>query len=167
MDAFTVKNLDLQGELNICRPFMYTSYSNLQTYTNFYQPMAHPLGANFYEMVGIIRFQPIKKLFLQVKGISYQIGYDTPNVENNVGQNIALSYNYARHADFGNFITQGMRTNVLLMDYSATYMLKQNVFIDAKATYRSATSQIAEMQMSKLWLTMAIRINIVPRNYDF
>ena len=49
-DAFTVKNLDLQGEMNMVRPYTYTHYDSTANYTHYNQPLAHPLGAGFAEV---------------------------------------------------------------------------------------------------------------------
>src|SRR5690606_37311912 len=72
----TVKNLDLQGEINIARPYTYARDS-VANYTHYNQPLAHPLGASFAEILGQIKYQPVKNLFLSVKGMYYQHGIDT------------------------------------------------------------------------------------------
>lgn len=47
INAFGLKNLDLQGEMNFVRPFTYSHFDSVSNYTHYNQPMAHPLGANF------------------------------------------------------------------------------------------------------------------------
>lgn len=164
IDVFGINNLDAQLELNVCRPFMYTSYSSLQTYTNYNQPMAHPLGANFYETIGVLRYQPAKRLNMQLKGIYYAIGYDT--VGGNVGQNIQLSYRSNSIGIYGNEITQGQLTKVLFIDYMASYMLKHNLFIDCGFTYRNCKSAINEYNAENLFLNLGVRVNMARREYD-
>ena len=46
-DAFGVRNLDLQAELNMVRPYTYSHYDSTSNYTHYNQPLAHPLGADF------------------------------------------------------------------------------------------------------------------------
>lgn len=164
IDVFGINNLDAQVELNVCRPFMYTSYSSLQTYTNYNQPMAHPLGANFYETIGVLRYQPAKKLNMQLKSIYYAIGYDT--LGGNVGQNIQLSYRSNSIGNYGNEITQGQLTKVLYIDYMASYMLKHNLFIDCGFTYRNCKSAINDYNAENLFLNLGIRVNMARREYD-
>lgn len=164
IDVFGINNLDAQVELNVCRPFMYTSYSSLQTYTNYNQPMAHPLGANFYETMGVIRYQPAKRLNMQLKGIYYAIGYDT--IGGNIGQNIALSYRSNSAGIYGNEIAQGQITKVLYIDYMASYMLKHNLFIDCGFTYRNCKSAINNYNSENLFFNVGVRLNMARREYD-
>ena len=63
IDAFTVPNLDLQTEFNLARPYTYsheaspTVTSGQTNYAHYSQPLAHPLGGNFMEGLGIVRYQ--------------------------------------------------------------------------------------------------------------
>ncbi|RYY00403.1 MAG: hypothetical protein EOO53_22035, partial [Gammaproteobacteria bacterium] len=52
IDAFGISNLDLQAEWNRVRPFTYSHDDSVANYTNYNQPLAHPLGANFNELIG-------------------------------------------------------------------------------------------------------------------
>lgn len=164
IDVFGIDNLDAQAEFNVCRPYMYTSFSALQTYTNYNQPIAHPLGANFYESVGVIRYQPINKLNLTLKGVYYTIGYDT--LGGNVGQNIQKSYRTTTTAVIGNEITQGKFTRVLFLDLMGSYMLKHNLFLDLGVTYRSCNSELPELVRNDAFLNIGIRLNMARREYD-
>lgn len=166
IDVFGINNLDAQAEVNICRPYMYTSYSALQTFTNYNQPLAHPLGANFKEYIGVLRYQPIKKLFIQAKAIYYNIGYDSLNSNENFGQNIALSYNGRTVNDYGNEIGQGRATRVLFTELNTSYMLKHNVFIDLGFTYRSCNSTIEKINKDDAFVTLGVRVNMARREYD-
>jgi hypothetical protein len=64
---FGINNLTLQLEYNHIAPSTYSSETRLQTYSNYNEPLAHPLGASLSEMVGILNYK-FKRLFLQVKG---------------------------------------------------------------------------------------------------
>ena len=164
IDVFGINNLDAQLELNVCRPFMYTSYSSLQTNTNYNQPLAHPLGANFYETLGVLRYQPAKRINMQLKGVYYAIGYDT--LGGNVGQNIGLSYRSNSVGIYGNEIAQGQITKVLFIDYMASYMLKHNLFFDCGFTYRYCRSAINDLNSENLFLNIGVRLNMARREYD-
>lgn len=165
IDAFTVKNLDLQGEVNLARPFMYTSFNAQQTFSNFRQPMAHPLGANFYEAVGIIRYQPLNRLFITAKLIVAKYGNDTNG--SNWGKDIRLSYNYKTSGDHGNFIGQGVETQLLFVELLATYMPKHNLFLDLRLGYRKTTSVLSIFESNSTYFSIGIRMNIAQRFYDF
>ncbi|MBD0378020.1 MAG: hypothetical protein ICV51_20625, partial [Flavisolibacter sp.] len=88
IDAFGIPNLDVQVETNRVRPFTYSHRDSVANYTHYNQPLAHPLGANFNEWIGIARYQPAPKWLLQVKGIYYKQGKDIGNVS--YGSNILL-----------------------------------------------------------------------------
>lgn len=50
-DAFGREGLTLRAEWNMVRPFMYTHSDTRQNYAHFGQPLAHPYGANFQEVL--------------------------------------------------------------------------------------------------------------------
>ena len=64
---YGIKNLTLQGEFNTVAPSTYEIKDNsYQNYDHYNQPLAHPLGNNFNEIVGIVNYK-YKRLFTQVK----------------------------------------------------------------------------------------------------
>ncbi|TXB63885.1 hypothetical protein FRY74_11555 [Vicingus serpentipes] len=64
---YAVKNLTLQAEYNTVSPSTYQVNSNtLQNYDHYNQALAHPLGTNFNEIVGIANYK-YKRLFTQAK----------------------------------------------------------------------------------------------------
>jgi hypothetical protein len=63
---FGINNLTLQAEYNKVEPYTYSSSTTLQNYSHFNEALAHPLGANFDELVGIVNYK-YKWLFLQIK----------------------------------------------------------------------------------------------------
>ena len=50
-DAFGVKGLQLRGEWNYIRPFIYTHSDTRQNYAHMGQPLAHPYGSNVQEVL--------------------------------------------------------------------------------------------------------------------
>jgi len=92
IDVFSVNNLDLQLEYNQARPYMYSSFNASNAYVNFNQNMAHPLGANFREIIGIIRFQPAEKLNIKAIAIISRYGNDTNN--SNWGKILEIATEY-------------------------------------------------------------------------
>ena len=88
IDAFGIKNLDLQLEHNRVRPFTYSHFDSVANYTHYNQPLAHPLMANFQEVIGIARYQPAPKWLIEAKAIFYQQGRDSS--AESYGSNIFL-----------------------------------------------------------------------------
>ena len=164
IDAFGVNNLDIQVESNIVRPYTYSHNTQFGSYTNYRQSFAHPLGANFKELVGIVRYQPIPKLNLIAKGIYAEVGRDTTNV--NWGSDL-LKSNATRQREFGNSIGQGIATKILYLDFTASYMLKHNLFIDFKLIRRDQDAPAISKRTNTTVTSLALRWNISQRLYDF
>jgi len=164
IDAFGVPNLDVQGELNAVRPYTYSHGSGYGNYSSYRQPLAHPLGANFKEVVGIMRYQPLPKLNLTGKLILSQIGRDTTGV--NWGSDI-LKDNISREDDYGNSIGQGIENNVMYASLTASWMLKHNLFIDATFILRESESAVPQFNTNATVTSVALRWNIAQRLYEF
>lgn len=163
-NAFTINNLDLQLEYNRVRPYTYAHEDLYRSYTHYEQPLAHPLGANFQEVVGIARFQPIGRLQLQAKVIGAQYGGDT--LSSNWGHNILLD-NRTKEQDYGNVLGQGVENNLLIADFIASYQLWHNMFIDLRYLHRSRQNDLLPEAEATNFTSIALRWNIRQRYYDF
>lgn len=86
IDFLGIKNLDLQLETNWIRPFTYSHFDTVANYTHYNQALAHPLMSNIKEYIGILKFQPAPKWYMQAKAIYWQSGVDT--ARKNFGNNI-------------------------------------------------------------------------------
>lgn len=164
IDAFRVPNLDLQFEANLVKPYTYSHDSQYSNYSNYNQALAHPLGANLLEGVAIVRYQPIPKLNLIAKSFYTKIGRDTTGV--NWGSDI-LKNNKTHQMDYGNKIGQGVKNTIAFVDFTASYMVKHNVFIDLKAVMRHSSSPVALYNNNTVITSVALRWNIPQRTYDF
>ena len=163
-DAFGVSNLDLQTETNIVRPYTYSHNTPYGSYSSYLQPIAHPLGASFKEFIGIVRYQPIPKLNLTGKVIMMQVGRDTVSV--NWGSDI-LKDNSSREKDFGNSITQGVKNDILLATFTASWQLRHNLFMDASVVIRKSESPLPLYNTNTSIASLALRWNIPQRLYEF
>ena len=52
-----ISNLSAQTEFNLVRPYTYAHHNPQQNYAHYNQPLAHPLGANFSELLFISRYK--------------------------------------------------------------------------------------------------------------
>lgn len=163
INAFGIQNLDLQAEHNYVRPFVYADKNSLTAYTNYNQPLAHPQGANFYEFIGIARFQPVPKLTLTAKTFYTTFGKD--GIGQNFGGDILKSYT-TRTNDYYNSVAQGIRSNILFFSLTASYMLKHNLFIDLRATMRNEKTA-GNLSNNANYITLGFRYNIAQRSYEF
>ncbi|MDH5366398.1 MAG: hypothetical protein OEW67_05380 [Cyclobacteriaceae bacterium] len=164
VNAFGVPNLDIQGEYNLVRPYTYSHSTIYNNYVHYRQPLAHPNGANFKEVVGILRYQPIPKLTVVAKGIYNIYGADSTGV--NWGGDVLKDYN-TREQEFKNDIGQGISNTLMLFDFTLTYQFKHNLFIDLKQVIRNNESEIDIQDQNTSYTSLALRLNISKRLHDF
>jgi hypothetical protein len=164
VDAFGISNLDLQGEVNVVRPFTYSHHTVYGSYSNYRQPLAHPLGANFKEITGILRYQPLPRLNLTGKISMIQTGIDSTGV--NWGGNI-LKLNPSRTQEFNNKVGQGINNDILFATFTASWQLKHNLFIDGSVIIRKSTTDIPVFNSNSTITSLGLRLNIPQRLYEF
>ncbi len=165
MDLFGVQNLDIQGEFNYVRPFTYTHYRVDQNYINFNQPMAHPEGANFQEIIGTIRYQPTGRLTATGRFFYLMQGKDTAYLHK-IGENILWDYNQ-RLQDYNNKVGQGAKYNVFYAELQLTWMAFHNGFIDLRYIYRKADSNLDILKSTTQMVSLTFRMNITARPFNF
>ncbi|MFZ1705599.1 MAG: hypothetical protein WAT79_14715 [Saprospiraceae bacterium] len=169
MNAFGIDQLDIQVELNSARPYTYTHRDTLPgfldysvaNYTNHNQPLAHPLGANFKEFVGVIRFKPTDRIFLQSRFLHSVVGVDKDGL--NWGQNILIP-NDNRPMDFDNYIGQGLKTSIFQTSLDASYAFYHQCYIDTKVQFRQ-TNDINETKLFIFSLGLRINMQDIPIDY--
>lgn len=163
IDAFGVNNLDFQIEGNLVRPYTYSHKDEVTTWTNYNLPLAHPLGANFTEIVSIIRYQPTSKLFLIAKHIRAIYGEDENG--SNWGGDIFTSYR-TKERTYGNYVGQGVKTKLNLTDLIVTYMPWHNISFDLNYRFRRVNSEIDTRDRTTHFINLAARWNIPYRHID-
>jgi len=159
IDAFGVKNLDLQAETNWIRPFTYSHNDSIGNYTHYNQPLAHPMLSNVQEFIGIARYQPAPKWYLQGKLIAWQQGSDTAS--KNFGNNIFLDSD-TRPGDYGYNFGSAVKKNGMNASLWAAYEWKENFFIEANFMMRKFTGSDTRTTAS-----LGIRWNMARREYDY
>jgi hypothetical protein len=165
IDLFNIPNLDVQAEMNLVRPFSYSHLDTIANYTHYNQPLAHPLGANFIEAVGIIRYQPFPKWSGMVRLISWKQGLDT--ADGNIGVNI-YKPNNTRSADYGFTLPSGLISKGINAHFLVSYELKENLFLEASAFFRKVrVENDISLNKNSTVLTLAIRWNMFRREYDY
>lgn len=56
-DMFKITHFNFQTEFNYVRPYTYAHGSVQQNYGHMNQPLAHPLGANFWESISFLNYR--------------------------------------------------------------------------------------------------------------
>lgn len=169
VDAFGVNNLDLQVETNIVRPFTYSFRDSVASHNHYNQPLAHPLGANFKEVVGIASWQPAPKWRIDGKVIYALQGIDTAGL--NFGSNIFNLYT-TRPADYGFQIGDAVQGKTVNASLWLSYEAKENVFLEAGLVHRKLnTVAVNEMytglKASSTMVSVGLRMNMFRREYDY
>lgn len=159
IDAFGLSNLDLQVESNMVRPFSYSHYDSISNYTHYNQMLAHPLGANFQELIGMVKYQPLPKLNFNLRAIYYYKGLDL-NGENSGGNPFELYT--TRTENYGYFIGGGDKIKVLNANLRLGYEFRENLFLEANYLYRKQTA-VDPLNM----FSIGLRWNSPIRNYDY
>lgn len=141
-DLFKIRGLSAQVEYNQVRPYTYSHLDSITAYTQLNQPLAHPLGANFKEGVGFLRYN-YKRHFVQLRVSQAIFGLDTANI--NHGQNIFLSYNTNKveiegeNGEFGHKTLQGLKTKLDIVEFKYAYLLNpsSNLMLEVGITNRT------------------------------
>ncbi len=166
IDIANIKGLDAQIEVNAARPFTYSHSLKSSSYSHFNQSLAHPLGANFNEFIGILRYQPHAKLFLVAKYFKIAQGLDKDN--ENYGSNILLpnTTKYKRPNDIGHVQLQGNQTQTNLVSLQMSYMIKHNAFVEMDL-YQRNTSDSKGNSLKENFINLGIRLNLASRLQEF
>jgi hypothetical protein len=146
------------------RPFTYTHNDTISNYTHNNQPLAHPLGANFQEFLGIIRYQPAPKWYVYLQGIYYFKGLDSAGI--NYGGNIFRDYS-TRTMNSGFKIGSGDKVTVLNAYLQVSYEIRENVFFEVSGMYRHAKTLNNPAATTTTLITGGVRINMFNRRYDY
>ena len=166
IDAFKIKNLDLQLESNRVRPFTYSHVDSVSNYTHYNQPLAHPLGANFQEFIGIARYQPAPKWLLEGKLFYWKQGIDSSNTVS-YGSNIFLPYTF-RNRDYGFHTGEDVyQAKTFIASFLLSYEVRQNLFIDLSAFYRKYDVAATSTSNKTTVISIGIRLNAARRQFEF
>ena len=167
INAFGLKNLDLQLEHNRVRPFTYSHRDSIANYTHYNQPLAHPLGANFSEMIAIARYQPAPKWTVIGKIMYWKQGLDTGS--RSFGSNVFLpNVPPYRQGDYGYEIVSGIESKTTFLSLLLSYELKENLFIEGSLVHRKLdVAAISSFSASSSIIAVGIRWNMHRRMFEF
>ena len=185
-DCFGVKNLFLQLEGNIVRPYMYshTPQGNEisvgeDNYAHYNEPLAHPWGGNLWEMVARAQYN-WNRWYFQYKLNYGQYGDDwdvEKNVWANYGHNVYNDYATAIPLNFdsngvdtkdGHYLLTGRKTTVMMNDFILSYLVNPayNMNVFTEVTHRSFKAQGSDDQNDFIF-SFGIRCSLDRKYYDF
>lgn len=169
LDALNISNLDLQLEFNRVRPYSYSHYEisrdyPVNTWSHYGQALAHPLGANFYEWIGKVEYQPTPKINTGLRLTHAAYGDDTSG--SHWGRDIFRSYR-DNEQELGNEVAQGALTQLDIAEGWVSYELWHNLFLEVNAKYRRLDSEKEGLSNDNWFIGTTLRLNEPRRGWDF
>ena len=155
----------LEQSLNL--DFQIPQYSLTGNF-DYNQELAHPLGANFREVVGIVRYQPAKlpALSLQLKYINAVHGIDTIGTLYG-GDIFQTSNGLLATNEFDNFVGQGTAYRTNYIEFMASYQFWHNMYADFNVSHRSVNSDIDDQDRSTTWIGIGFRMNMAFKSMAY
>jgi hypothetical protein len=158
-----INNLDAQLEINQVRPYVYSHYTPSQNWIHYNQSLAHPLGANFREIIGIIRYQPTSRLFIDARYSFSKQGIDTSKVTTNFGGDITRGNRNISNKD-NVTLFQGIENSLSTISIDVSYMIWHNLFADAGVFIRNQKNPIISDEQTTLF-RLGLRLNLAAIDY--
>ena len=170
IDVFGLDQLDAQFEFNWARPYTYTHNTLGTSYTHYNQPLAHPLGANFWEILAQLRYQILPELTAKAS-LMYAIK-GTDDATSNWGGNIFIpnvddNGSLTVQQEFGNEVTQGIKQKITLFDFLISYQVKHQLYFDINVVARKVSSDNPAQDATQVYGGFGARLNIPYRSYNF
>ncbi len=162
-NVFGLKNLNFQTEFNYVRPYTYQHYRVNTNYGHYNQPLAHPLGSNFWEILGFMRYQN-KRIVAEAR-ISYALhGVDNAGV-NYGGDVFVQDINHPN--EFGNYVGQGNAQRIIFGEIKAGYIINPayGLRVEGGFIYRDLQSSTESLQTPVVYFGFRTRIPTMVTDY--
>lgn len=156
-------------EYNAVRPYTYSHFDVITNYGHYNQPLAHPWGANFHEIV----LQSAYDFGRYGAELQFNWGVQGNDRQDYYGRGVYTSYN-ERPFDNGHYIGKFNRSNFLFMEMRAYWMVNPAIRLrfELSYTYRKMTysdeALAAGFENNRGDIFgVGLRTNIFNRYYDF
>jgi hypothetical protein len=162
-DLFKVNSLNYLFEFNTASPYTYSNQYPIVNYAQLNEPLAHPFGANFKEVLGIVNYS-VGKFDLQGQLNYAKYGLNTATV--NYGKDITLADNSSLPAS-NISMGQGISTTLKYAEGTVAYMLnpKYNLRIEVGAVLRQESNVLTDTKTA--WLTLGLKTTFRNLYHDF
>lgn len=171
-DVAGIKYLNFQTEINYVRPYTYSHRMVIENYGHFNEPLAHPLGSNFWESVSFLRYTKNKWLF-EMEFLHYVTGLDSNGTH--FGQDIFKPTFDTYEPEMGNIVVkqygnkvaQGIKNTINFIRLKTSYLLYAplNLRIEAGFIHRTQNSILENKKIN--YLFFGIKTSLDNRYYDF
>jgi hypothetical protein len=167
-DAFKVKNLYLQLEYNMIRPYTFSHKTPILNYGHFGEEIAHSWESNFREMVLISSYSK-DRWAANLKFIYGLKGFDPEGL--NYGSDIYESYE-TRVQDYDNKIGQGVKAMILNTDLQVSYLVNPvtDLKVFAGIVFRSFSPESGAPDFEKdqtTWFTFGVKVDLFNWYLDY
>ena len=162
-DPFRIKNLYFQIEYNWVRPYTYSQRVPLMNYGHYNQPIAHPYGANFWELLTFVRYN-YKRLFFNYQFVYSLYGDDPPDM--NYGKDIYKDYT-TRVQDYGNYVGQGIETNLMYNKFSISYLINPAYNFNFTIGYVNRSAKTDTETLNTNYFFFGLKTSLRNLYYDF
>lgn len=171
-NAFHIKNLTIQAEYNLARPFTYSHNNPEINYGHYNQSLAHPWGSNFREFVFIADFQKNRwfgtaKAVTGIKGFDYNSSSDTFSY----GGDIYRDYS-DRNADYEVKIGQGNKANIFIGEMQTGYLINPatNLKLFGSVLFRKFEAPVENpifKNGTTTWFSLGLKSDLTNWYFDF
>lgn len=175
-NSFGITNLTLQTEYNLVRPYTYAHHNPQQNYAHYNQALAHPLGANFSELLFLSRYKwkrweiDGKLIFAKyggsIEGDSISYGNDLYESTGTFEEPNGFIY-AGRPSDFNIEMYQGNLTVIHLKIFNVAYIVnpKTNFKVNAGVIFRNFKDADSEIRTN--FVSFGIVSDLFNHYYDF
>ena len=151
-------------EFNAVRPYTYSHQYPVQNYSHANAPLAHPLGANFRELLGQIQYTR-HRFQASIWASSSLLGNDTSAAS--FGGNIFKSYNL-RVGDVNQTIGQGNAQNILNLKATLGMIINQGNNLRVEVSYGNRITTTSNFpKFHENYWNFGIKTAIFTRPSDF
>ncbi|MGX5820041.1 hypothetical protein ACWKWU_17725 [Chitinophaga lutea] len=163
-DFLRVPKLDLRGEFNMARPYTYSFRNGQGNYAHFNQPLAHPMGANFVEGLGIAEYA-YRRWHFRGQLTYAQYGLDGA-VSDDFGKDIFKSYEQ-RKGDYDIRMLQGLKTDFLFGQGTVAFVLNpmNNLRLELSLAGRQEKNSLGSQK--ELIFQFGLRSSFRKLYYDY
>ncbi len=165
-DPFGLNNMLLQVEYNHVRPFIYSYINGTSDYSHNNQPLAHPYGANFSELVLNVNYKPHQKFQFNLEAFYNKQGRDS-SASVSYGSDIFKDYR-TRNAEYGINMYNGFASTVLYTNLNASYEIVPNMYFDLGGGIRMEESEFSFLPSdNSAFIYGGLRWNTARRRYNY
>lgn len=172
-----INRLTIQVEFNLVRPYTYAHNNPSQNYAHYNQPLAHPLGANFSELLFMADYK-WKRFVIDAKLISAKYGGQISGSPISYGSDLYMATgNFAQEANLINIGTgrpadndiemfQGNLTIIKSGSFNFAYIINPftNLKINLGVTFRSFNDDYENLETK--FINFGIISDLFNNYYD-